>query len=1047
MAMTVLNNTASMMTLGELNKNITQVGKELARISSGQRIRGAGDGASEYAISEKMRVRIRALDQDKQNVQTGANLLQIAAGAIQEQMDIMKKIKEKVLDAANDSNTDIDRATIQKEITHGLKQIETIAYDTTYNGKHILLGSETYGEKVLDEWDESHIEKILLGQRVEWEILSGGTQDVDGSSLDIIPDDFPELDGVQGPFAVFEPYHAGRLTSIDSLSIFSNYNMNYFSGGENGTPNHVIVDLSSYGSVEELDGVGFVVGDSSNRLTYILTTDPDARFNNSANNTVFGINYQNSTTKNSNYKMIDISGCNEVWEVAEKIKSASYTYFDTERDGEKITFKTKDGYLSDLAETNNNRTIVSAEASNADTREVIIQQYSPAGTTTVSERKTGTYTAGSTGRVPSPNTLGGGEMKITNPDNEPDITPQDGKSPWLEMNVSGVAAGTGITIHGPSGTAYLQFSSDSSELSRVTGTNGYSTGVYSVGTSYSGSFSLAGLNLTMSGGTLKLEVPLRANVPVENGKYSVTEGISTSYTYYDSKEQEIPEVPEVKATYEFRAVKTLNDIDNKRDAGDPTYATYKIDLGPYVGSTDMNKLDSLINDMTGKALKYFSSKQYYYGYNYVTYQFKDSDMEADEFSKTDLNGRSVRFYGVAEQISGATQIDLAPLRTAVKNGTSIDQAMKDLLTSTMLRATSTSDGGLIRVPDELTGTRGNSTSTQQYVTASEGCVLSHYDVDFKTYLENNPGLKVPDDLYGKGFRVYCASDPDQWFNFTFTGNVIEGQEDKPELEDVPDVKNIFVDISEAEDAASLVVAIRNSAETQLDEINHYIHIEANPSSGILTIYDDRPFNPKDDPRLQQYPEKLREKGAKIMDGVMDYLGKTFINLYRDETVVEHKVRSILKKSEGIIIHDTDKASMNIHLRIPRMTLDQIFEYPPGEMKLEDFNVMTKEMRDKLLGKNSGSGGGAAEKGFLDTAIEYMADANTLIGAQMARLDHTFSNLVSASENTISSESVIRDADMAKEMVEYTKANILMQGAQGMLSQANQTASGVLGLLQ
>ena len=130
-----------------------------------------------------------------------------------------------------------------------------------------------------------------------------------------------------------------------------------------------------------------------------------------------------------------------------------------------------------------------------------------------------------------------------------------------------------------------------------------------------------------------------------------------------------------------------------------------------------------------------------------------------------------------------------------------------------------------------------------------------------------------------------------------------------------------------------------------------------------------------------------------------------------------------------------------------MTLDQIFEYPPGEMKLEDFNVMTKEMRDKLLGKNSGSGGGAAEKGFLDTAIEYMADANTLIGAQMARLDHTFSNLVSASENTIASESVIRDADMAKEMVEYTKANILMQGAQGMLSQANQNASGVLGLLQ
>ncbi|MBR1886727.1 MAG: flagellin, partial [Schwartzia sp.] len=58
-----------------------------------------------------------------------------------------------------------------------------------------------------------------------------------------------------------------------------------------------------------------------------------------------------------------------------------------------------------------------------------------------------------------------------------------------------------------------------------------------------------------------------------------------------------------------------------------------------------------------------------------------------------------------------------------------------------------------------------------------------------------------------------------------------------------------------------------------------------------------------------------------------------------------------------------------------------------------------------------------------------------------------SNLVLNSENTQSSESTIRDADMAREMAEYTKNNILLQGAQSMLAQANQNSSTVLSLLQ
>ena len=83
---------------------------------------------------------------------------------------------------------------------------------------------------------------------------------------------------------------------------------------------------------------------------------------------------------------------------------------------------------------------------------------------------------------------------------------------------------------------------------------------------------------------------------------------------------------------------------------------------------------------------------------------------------------------------------------------------------------------------------------------------------------------------------------------------------------------------------------------------------------------------------------------------------------------------------------------------------------------------------------------------LDGALEYALDNATTLGAYLQRLEYTENNIVTTQENTIASESTIRDADMAKEMTEYTKANILMQSSQAMLAQANQNASGILDLL-
>jgi flagellin len=80
------------------------------------------------------------------------------------------------------------------------------------------------------------------------------------------------------------------------------------------------------------------------------------------------------------------------------------------------------------------------------------------------------------------------------------------------------------------------------------------------------------------------------------------------------------------------------------------------------------------------------------------------------------------------------------------------------------------------------------------------------------------------------------------------------------------------------------------------------------------------------------------------------------------------------------------------------------------------------------------------------AISTVSDQRSALGAIQNRLEHTIANLDTTSENTSSAESRIRDTDMANEMVEFSKNNILAQAGQSMLAQANQSTQGVLSLL-
>ena len=141
--MVVSHNASAQLALIEFNKNNDKLRKSLDKVSTGQKIFSAKDDSSAYSISEKMREQIRTLGQDRQNVQNGSSLLKIAAGGIESIIEELRTLKELAIKSANDTNTDLDRATIQKEFSQRTANIEDLVTSTNYNGKILLDG--TYG--------------------------------------------------------------------------------------------------------------------------------------------------------------------------------------------------------------------------------------------------------------------------------------------------------------------------------------------------------------------------------------------------------------------------------------------------------------------------------------------------------------------------------------------------------------------------------------------------------------------------------------------------------------------------------------------------------------------------------------------------------------------------------------------------------------------------------------------------------------------------------------------------------------------------------------
>ena len=126
-----------------LKKDERKIGSVLQKLSSGYKITKASDDSAGLAISNKMRTQIRALDQSSRNAEDGKSIIETTDAALGEVTNILQRIRELSVQAANDTYTIDDRVAAQDEIDQLLDEVDRISSTTEFNGKKLLDGSSS----------------------------------------------------------------------------------------------------------------------------------------------------------------------------------------------------------------------------------------------------------------------------------------------------------------------------------------------------------------------------------------------------------------------------------------------------------------------------------------------------------------------------------------------------------------------------------------------------------------------------------------------------------------------------------------------------------------------------------------------------------------------------------------------------------------------------------------------------------------------------------------------------------------------------------------
>ncbi|MFE4523011.1 flagellin [Cytobacillus firmus] len=996
--MRINNNIQALNAYRNLSSNQMNTSRNLERLSSGMRINRAADDAAGLAISEKMRAQIRGLQMAERNSLDGISLIQTAEGALTEVHSMLHRMRELAVQAANDTNTETDRKEIQKEIDQLTSEINRIGNATEFNSKKLLNGGAT---KIAPEVDKAGV-ALATGEvmtKIETSSVKGGSFNAveTQASQKLVP--------AEHSLTISVPFTDGDTLTIDSFTPISFI--------DNGGDVDTAVETTPASQAEALkDIINSKTGSGEIGEKYKASIDP--------NDATKIILTQNAGFESANAATATITETNIVNSAQTVTNVApdehSFTVSSLFNNGDTltidsfppITFIDNGGNVDTAANTSladQANAVVSFINSNTAAGE-IGEKYTatvdPLDNTKIVLKENNASTVApvisktSTSIVNSPMTVN---------EEVPFTAEQQGifEFELTDGFVSQLEDGDTVTIGGQTFTAKNGGVISSGEFD----ISGNATAILSsLETAISGNSALSRFSTSVAGNKLTLtEAAGQAtgtaltdsNIKAETvGEYTLE--ISQMFTPGEQIEIAGENLTFGNETGQVLVGNTLSEQASNIKAAIQANADLN---GRFNVSVVDNKIT--LTEKTGQATG-VDPQVGRVGNTEGTLYFNQI-AEADGSTvkaKYEIDITNIFRENEVIFLGGETLKGVAGAASASAGEFSVDGNARDQANSLMQAISASSLSSTYNV--SIAGSR---ITLEEKNFGDETAPLTKPETDLVAAIPGEFSFSIERATVGQSYTI-----------------------DGIEIE-------VVNDSTKYNDAVNTGSAMRHSDVLSEQANNLRNAIERNPVLGAKYFVE----GTGNDVVLKQRPGF---ESAVLPQIMLSNAGDG--DVFKSNLQIGPNQSQIMT----VELNDIRSPKLGISTTDPRT---KIVDINGDVIEGAAFNVIknvTNGLSDGAveysIDVTSHDKASAAIKLF-DTAIERVNGERASLGALQNRLEHTINNLKVTHENLSSSESRIRDADMALEMTSFTKNNILNQSAQAMLAQANQLPQGVLQLLQ
>ena len=983
MSMVIQHNIPALQTYNIVNNTSNALQKSIAKLSSGLRINSAADDAAGLAISEKMRSQVRGLDRAVSNTQDGISLIQTAEGALSETHSILQRMRELAVQGANDTLTQQDRSYIQEEIDQLKEEITRIGNTTQFNKKKLLNGDSA------GLWSSSDMETKA--------IINGGLREVD---------QFGQKKSIEGNYKIRVKADPGQA-EVQKSDIMTIKHANVLTNKSINAPD----------GIKDVKVDNMAPGDYSIALTKTITA-PDSA-------TVTGAYGVGGTQ----YIKREARDTGKVADTDVIVAAATGT----------------------AAADNYNEVALSFKIGSTDLGKVTIRNGTAAALGT---NLTATNLQGELNKAATGQTLTAG-LTITGLEAVMGKARQMGIEMDFSSGGAGTASGTRTDANGillkkfgdmDIGDLSVTVSSVKGTTSGADGKDLYTLHDYATTTNIMGKGD--GKNDVEPSGVFDIQVK---NTNVQNGSVLF----------------EVTGRDDLNATLTLRATATLLDKNGKNSTATQDNIVLKqgateVSLnGIFAGDSDVTKSPNVtikLNDgmYTGMAKGGKFVANITAGADIAT-SGTNFEIRGDIDKKWEntwdngvFRGNNAKYYLDGDQIAN-TEINFKNYILNEKTG-SVSEGTITLTTDDTFRVTNDGDTAGAET-GKLVAARTNADSlasfTNNYIGKTANGDVKLRDLD---KFWNSEGVMMLDDAkkltlsQGDGktadIMLYANDSLDEVAK-KINDAIATGLGQSQYVDDATNFAT-FVSAGKKEltsEAVPGTFIIRSVVPGEQGEITFSGDQGIIDALSLNTIQDSKETTYSVDV-LDQHSGKVIAQGVKTTGNVLHGVINENVDVeFGALSGVTANWNSSLKK----YTYTAKQTETTLHLA-DNTTVLQI-----GANEGEDLGMDIGDMRSHALGIDgvnvmSHDRAGRAIT-LIDNAIDKVSTQRAKLGAYQNRLEYTASNLTTASENLTSAESRIRDADMAKEMMNFTKLNIMLQAGNSMLAQANQQPQNVLSLIR